>query len=238
MAQKKEKGQEEEKKHPEIIKRYRDRLSMLKQAREYYQQDNVALAVKHYLIYLNSLARFHNTSEEKLRPKHFDLQKDVPELLMISQVYWDLSKAYDRNPRLHNESARCLEQFVTFTIGFKYQYINYQMLSKFVKKGQAYNQKAFKDALEKIRVNSKACYIATLCFGENHPHTNTLRKFKLSLLKRQSGKYFVDLYYIYSPHLVKFLLRHNALNFFITNLIIRPTLSLFSFIIEKIIMPK
>ena len=236
MVQNKEKPQEEEKKHPEIVKRYRDRLSMLKQAREYYQQDNIALAVKHYLIYLNSLAKFHNTTEEKLRPKHFDLAKDVPELLMISQVYWDLAKAYDRNPRLHNESTRCLDQFVTFTIGFKYQYINYQMLSKFVKKNQAYNQKSFKDALEKIRVNSKACYIATMCYGEDHQYTTILRKFKLILNKYQYGQDFIDFYYSYSPKIVRFLEKRKYLNLFLASIIIRPLLSIFSFILDKFIM--
>lgn len=202
MAKKKENKEDE---LPfQVVHRYKNRLSVLRQAQEYAKQDNIPAAVEYYISYLNTLSGYYKTTEEKLRPTHFDKEKDLPEMLLISQVYWDLAKAYDRNPRLTREAERCLQQFATFTVGFKYQYLNYELLRKFCKKNIAYNPALFKKTLEQLRVHTKKCYLAQMVYPDPSPELTLFRQFKTVLLKSSLGQECVDLYYVNSPKLIQF----------------------------------
>jgi hypothetical protein len=193
--------QEEEKKPAAIREAYQKRLSHLKRAQEYSRADEIPKAVQHYNIYLNSLANWYSVKEEKLHPKLFDKDKDITELLLISHAYWDLSRAYDRSPKLLNEASRCLDQFVRFSTGYKFQHVNAQMCKKFLKKNQAYNEKLFKRAYERIEIKSKGCFVATECYGDLHPNTVLLRSYKWNVLaKSELGKRFVSAYYTFCHH--------------------------------------
>ncbi|ATH09417.1 hypothetical protein BIY24_16155 [Halobacteriovorax marinus] len=228
------KAPEEEKKKPEsVLNAYRDRLKSLKQARQYYSTGEIPKAVEKYSQYLNTLASYFGVSEERLSPNFFDNEKEISELLLISQVYWDLAKAYDRSPNLHRESIRCLDQFVKFTNGFKYQHINAQMLRKFIKRKQAHNLKAFQNAYTKIQVDSKGCFIASYSYGANHQVTNDLREFKKILLELPLGFKFVELYYRLSPHIVSLFEGSGSIGKLINYIALRPLLFLISLIGKK-----
>lgn len=193
MAGKKAKEGEEK---PEAVpKVYQERLKLLKKAQEYSAADEIPKAVELYSQYLNALALYFKVDESKLDPKMFNPEKDMAELFLISHAYWDLAKAYDRSPNLHLESIRCLDQFVKFTIGYKYQYVNARTLRAFIRKRLAHNPKAFKQAYERIQVESKGCFISTDVLGGHHPQTNALRDFKLSIQKSFLGLSFIKIYY-------------------------------------------
>ena len=213
-----------------VIARYRERLSYLRKAQEYSQKDDVPRAVENYNKYLNALARYYETDEEHLSPNLFDQKKELAELLLISQVYWDLSKAFDRNQKLKKECKHCLQQFAKFSIGYKYQYLNSELLRKFLRKKMCYNPELFEQAYQQIQVNSKQCYIATACFGQDDPTTNLYRDFKKVILQFKAGHIFVDLYYRFSPRLLIFCEKNPALG----KLIIR-TSRFFLFSISKYI---
>lgn len=192
-----------------VVKAYQERLKILKKAQEYSAQDEIPKAVQHYSQYLNILAQYFDVPESSLSPLHFNRENDLAEMLLISHVYWDLAKAYDRSPTLTLESIRCLKQFVAFTHGFKFQYANSQMVKKFIRQRLAHNPKAFKEAYDKIRVEAKGCYIATHCYGENHIITNSLRQYRDHKLSQSfMGRVFIQLYYFISPSLVRLANRH------------------------------
>ena len=208
---------------------YRERLKFLRKGQEAYQGKEISKAVQFYASYLKALADYFGISETHLDPKFFDLQKDKAELLLISQVYWDLSKAYDRSPGLQAECNRCLSQFIKFTIGFKHQHINAQLLKKYLRHNAAVNTQAFKAALTKIQVDSKKCYVATYAFGEGHKVTHNLRLFKSEFLNRsKAGIYFIDKYYEFSPHLVEFFNLNPRVGSFLNYFLIRPSLYIFA----------
>lgn len=140
----------------------------------------------------------------------FDPEKDVSELLLISHVYWDLAKAFDRSPHHQRECLRSLDQFVKFSIGFKYQHVNAQIIRKFNNKKQAHNFKAFEQAYTKIHIASKKCYIATELYGEDHFITHDLRIFKTKIQTHKWGLKFIETYYRLSSQLVE-LSQQNAL---------------------------
>ncbi len=228
MAKKKidRQGLIDERKREQVVELYRTRLTHLKRAQAFVKEDRMALAVDSYNKYLGILGLYFDITEDRLTPSLFDAEKDMTELLLISHAYWDLAKAYDRSPNLVRDCLRCLDQFVKFSIGFKYQHVNAQIIRKFNNKKQAHNPKAFEAAYQKIQISSKKCYVATMCFGEEHPNTETLRMLKYSLAKSERGLDFIDFYYQLSPHFVNFLscnkLLQNTFNFFIG----KPLLSL------------
>ncbi len=219
---------------PDSAKRgYKERLKYLRRGQEAFQAKEVSKAVQFYASYLKALSDFFGISENHLDPKFFDLTKDKAELLLISQVYWDLSKAYDRSPGLQSECIRCLSQFVKFTIGFKHQHINANLLKKYLRNNSAVNQQAFKGAFTKIQVDSKKCYIATYAFGENHHITNSLRLFKSDYLNNSSiGNKLIEVYYSISPKIIQFSNHNPFAGKALKNIIFRPTIFMFNIIVK------
>lgn len=232
MAKKQIKDLRDEKKKEQIKELYRTRLNHLKRAQALVREDKMAQAVESYTKYLGVLALYFDITEDKLSPTLFDPEKDLTELLLISHAYWDLAKAFDRSPNLQRDCLRCLDQFVKFSIGFKYQHVNAQIVRKFNNKKQAHNPKAFELAYQKIQINSKKCYIATSCFGEDHPNTELLRKFKQKISQSEVGRDFIDLYYGISPTLVS-VSNYNRMTKAIESLTLKPLLHGISKVIEK-----
>lgn len=209
-------------------KSYRERLKYLRKGQECFQKKEDSKGVQFYATYLKALSGYFGISENHLDPKIFDLQKDRAELLLISQVYWDLCKAYDRSPGLQKECLRCLDQFIKFTIGFKHQHINAQLLKKYVRQNKAVNQQAFKNAMKKVLVDSKNCYVATHAYGEHHTITKELRHFKSAWLAKSSlGLTFIDVYYSLSPSLVSFCRKYKVTGNMIERIVFKPAIHLF-----------
>ncbi len=222
----------DEKKREQVIELYRTRLTHLKRAQVFVKEDRMAQAVDSYNKYLGILALYFDTTEDRLTPTLFDAEKDMTELLLISHAYWDLAKAYDRSPNLQRDCFRCLEQFMKFSIGFKYQHVNAQIIRKFNNKKQAHNLKAFEAAYHKIQISAKRCYVATMCFGFEHEKTEVLRHFKLKIAKYKLGLDFIDFYYSLSPALVESLEKKPILKSLFNTLFARPVLTTFIFFIR------
>jgi len=217
----------DEKKREQIKELYRTRLVHLKRAQLLVKEDKMLQAVDSYTKYLGILALYFDIPEDKLSPTLFDPEKDLTELLLISHAYWDLSKAFDRSPNLQRDCLRCLDQFVKFSIGFKYQHVNAQIIRKYNHKKMAHNPKAFEAAYQKIQISSKRCYVATMCFGENDFRTETLRMFKKDISKFELGLDFIDFYYLKSPVLVDFLQRNKTIGFILNQFVFKPLLNIF-----------
>ncbi len=236
MAIPKKKKGEEEGPSKLATRRYSERLSVLRQAQDYSQKDDIPKAVQSYSRYLDALANYFQCDESELHPRYFEKDNNLAEILLISQVYWDLSKAYDRNPRLHKESERCLQQFLKFSIGFKFQFINSEMIRKYIKKKLAYNPKSFDRAYQKIAVQSKKCYIATYAYGEGHQNLLLLRDWKSIIVTHDLGLKFVNIYYRFSPWLIAFCEKYPSLGRLLSTGIFRPFLNSFSNLIRKFII--
>lgn len=213
---------------------YNTRLTYLKAAQNFVKTEQYSYAVEAYTKYLNILSHYYGTTEDKLSPHLFDSKNDLTELLLISHAYWDLAKIFDMTKNRQNDALRALNQFVKFSQGFKFQHINAQIIRKYNIKKKAFNSRAFEEAYSKLQISSKKCYIATHCFGETHPHTETLRSFKKLIAPYEQGKDFIDFYYLFSPKLVHFLEKHTRLNFLFTHFLAKPTLLTVTFIIKKI----
>lgn len=212
---------------------YKSRLTHLKNAQSYIKSENYNLAVESYNRYLGVMFLYLDVTEDKFGPQLFNSSNDLTELLLISHAYWDLAKIYDMTKNRQVDSVRCLHQFIKFSQGYKFQHLNAQIVRKYIVQKKAYNQKAFEDTYAKLQINSKKCYVATMCFGENDPRTNTLRKFKQMISHHELGRDFIDFYYQVSPKMVSALSAHQ-IGVWFSKFIIAPLLSTLTFMIKKI----
>ena len=88
---------------------------------------------------------------------------------------------------------------------FRSQYLNSEMLRKYIKRRVAHNPKLFEDAYQQMRDKSKKCYVATYCFSDDDPILITLREFKVLLGKYRLGNFFIDSYYHCSIRLISYI---------------------------------
>lgn len=216
---------EKQRKRLALQSKYTQRITIAKNGREAFLQKDYVNATKKYTEYLGILAELNDLDDiYQLKPTMFDANKDVTELLLISHVYWEMARINEMTPKLQSTYQKCLSQFVKFTINQPYQVFNSEMLRKYIKK---YKRKTLKismlnEAYSQIFVQSRKCYIATLCFGENSFEVKNLRQLKNSLLKYRFGRTFVSLYYRLSNRLVNYLDNKKTLRTFLILLSKKP----------------
>jgi hypothetical protein len=194
-----------------LNKRYQARFTYTRLAREAFKQGDFVTAIKNYNEYLKTMGDIHDQDPLALSPEIFDPQRDVPEMLLVSHIYWELAKIYDMTPKLQGEFTKVLNQFIVFTINQPFQVVNAEILRKHLKQPGITNYAEFRAAYDKIFVESDKCFISTLCFGSDHPVTNDLRLIKRFLEKRQIGISLISVYYRISNRIV--LLANNNQSF-------------------------
>jgi hypothetical protein len=188
-----------------LQKRYGQRITIARQGREYFSQKDYVNAAKKYNEYLGILAELNEVDDiYKLSPPMFDQKAQVTEMLLISHIYWELARIHEMTPKLQVAYNKCVTQFIKFTANQPYQVLNAEMLRKYIKKNKRVTPQVgvLNQAYQQIFVQSKKCYVSTLCFGQDGFETLILRDFKTLLLKMPMGQSMVSIYYRLSSKLV------------------------------------
>lgn len=150
--------QAEEERKRQLLRR---RIELANQGVRAYQAHRIQEAVKAFHTYISILEDWKKVPQGGLSPAHFDLEKDVPELLLISGVYWDLVKLYDRTKS--KERARefhdYLQKYVLFSKGMPYQALSAETLRKYIRAEKPVHREEFKNAYKAIAGNN--CFVAT-----------------------------------------------------------------------------
>lgn len=193
----------------EAIKaKYNQRITIAKNGRELFLAKDYTGAARKYNEYLAILTEIQEVEDiYSLTPSKFDPKSDVTEMLLISHVYWELSRIYEMTPKLQVAFDKCLKQFVRFTINQPFQVLNSEVLRKYIKKNKHVSRQItlLENAYSQIQVQSKKCFIATISLGNDHPSTMILRKFKKRHLIGRPHTKFVAFYYKLSHPLVEWL---------------------------------
>jgi hypothetical protein len=228
-----------EREHIAILKhKYNTRITNVKFGKRAFSEGDFLTAIKRYTEYLEVVSEIKKVpSIYELHPGNFDHAKDITEMLMISNLYFELAKVYDATGKFQLELSKCLDQFVLFSINQPFQVVNSEMCRKHLRKFKFKNNDPFFKAYQQIFVKSRKCYVATHCFGEDHPHTETLRKFRGVLIQNYCGHAFIRSYYLYSPGFVRWLDSH-PLCARILNLPLRLGLSWFSRLVHRHILSR
>lgn len=218
-----------EREHKLMLKhKFDTRITNVRVGKDAFELGDFITTIRKYTEYLETIAEVKGApSIYDLRPAHFDKNRDVTEMLMISHLYLELAKVYDATGKFVEEADRCLEQFVVFTANQPFQVVNSETLRKTLRKFRFKRQDAFLKAYQQIFVKSRGCYIATMCLGEDDPCTQQLRRFKTWLLGKPGGVSLVSCYYSISSRIVA-QLKTKPLLALAVRFVTAPALRLFS----------
>lgn len=207
-------NKEEARKKAALQGKFSQRITIAKQGRELFLNKDYTGAAKKYNEYLTVLAQAQDANDiYQLSPAKFDQKKDLTEMLLISQIYWELSRIYEMPPKLQKAFDQCIKQFVRFTVNQPYQVLNSEVLRKHIRKNKHKSRQigALQKAYAQIQVQSKKCFIATFALGESHWATSELRFFKKDYLAGTGGSLLTGFYYKASQPLVEYLYKRPAL---------------------------
>lgn len=224
------KKQEEEQKK-ELL---RKRIEIAKEGATLYHQGKYIEALKFYQRYLLILELWKKCGRDALTPELFDKTRDLYELVLISGVYWDLARLYDRGRKPHQieELKKMLKKYVLFSKGFPYQPLSSEALRRYLGSGKCQHSELFKSAYKELSGDS--CFVATYSLPEiswSHYEKWRLRRDlikKFSVLNKPVGSGIVGIYEKWSPKLIR-ILDSRILKFGR-----RPLRALIRFILEKI----
>jgi hypothetical protein len=184
----------------ELFKR---RLELARAGLLAYREKKIGEAVKAFLTYIKILEQWKKVSEGGLTPSHFDIKNDAPELLLISGVYWDLAKLFDRSQRPENyrDFSHYLSQFVIFSRGMPFESLSSESLRKYIRNEKPVHKEDFKRAY--ARLGGGKCFVVTSLLDYVELDTlDALRDYRDERLTRSApGRWAVAAYYRVGPKL-------------------------------------
>jgi hypothetical protein len=177
------------------------RLALARAGSQAFQRRDLSAAIKAFSAYLRVLEETKGVGESGLLPQHFDLKKDLVELGMISGIYWDLCKIYDKIVFENNDFQEVLQKYIQFSKGLPYQSISAETLRKYISRGKPKHRAEFKAAYRMLAASR--CFVATSLVDVIDIQTlPVLRKFRDEVLARKSwGRAFIFWYYRRGPQM-------------------------------------
>lgn len=190
---------------------WKNRVGLIKQAKQYLAQKNFADAAVSFEKYLRVLELVHDVKAGELKPDHFKGGSKAQELTVIASVYWDLMRVYDTNSRYGDRQLKAAEKLAEFA---RYTPIYGHIMRKAdVQSRTAKNTDAFKKFLKLSNAKRPRCFIATSAFESyQDPTVLALCHFRDQRLKKSwAGRKLVHAYYRVSPALASRLDQHESL---------------------------
>jgi hypothetical protein len=183
----------------------RHRIDVARAGVKLYKEKKIGEAVKMFHTYIRILEDWKGVNEGGLTPKLFDKEKDVAELLLISGVFWDLAKLYDRtrSERKKKDFFMYMEKYILFSKDMPFQPVSAETLRKYIENDKPIHKDHFKSAYKVI--GGGKCFIATSLFDVSDPRTIVrLQSFRDERLVRVAwGRAFIRLYYAVGPLLAQ-----------------------------------
>lgn len=183
------------------------RLELARAGINAFKNKQLATAVKSFQTYLRMLEELKGVNEGGLSPACFDIQQDLPELLMISGVYWDLLTIYDhtKSDARTKDFHHLLEKYIAFSKGMPYQSLCAETVRKYLTNNRPRHKREFKEAYRMLALNANKCFVATSLADVISPQTiPLLREFRDSHLRKSHlGRLFVFYYYQLGQKLVR-----------------------------------
>ena len=190
------------------VKLFQKRMEFARNGALAFKQGNLKDSLHHYFGYIEVLEKAKDVGRDELQPKHFDTKKEVAELLLLTGVFWDLSKIHDLGGKKAFDRLRFyLDRFVMFSRGMPFQHVSAELIRKFLVNGNPKNRREFKNA--HLQLGGGKCFLAT-SVEDFLPETTLpkLRSFRDErLLNSRVGRIFVKYYYFVGPTLAQMMIR-------------------------------
>ena len=179
----------------------RKRIELAKNGLAHYEAKRFAEALNAFHTYLRIVEDWKEVPAGGLTPAQFDKSTDVPELLLINSIYWNLSKLYDGNKHLNknNQFGVFLGKFILFSKGMPFEALVTENLRRFMLKRSPVHKAQFREAYQLI--SGRKCFIANSLFDEVGPGTiDRLQAFRDGTLRKSAwGRKAIGFYYRNGP---------------------------------------
>jgi len=187
---------------------WESRIRHLKDAKN---SKNPAQTIQHYLSYLKIIELVLEIEAGALEPGHFRTIKGEKEKNIVSSVYFEMMKLYDKSGSSSGKLAEVLQKMELFLPDCRDGKNLAKLISKYVKLKECRNKKEINVLIRKLRKNlgikggGGGCYIATSVYGSyEHKNVLILREFRDEVLTQNIlGRLFISMYYYLSPKFVK-----------------------------------
>ncbi|MBL7544719.1 MAG: hypothetical protein JNL11_12960 [Bdellovibrionaceae bacterium] len=179
---------------------WKNRVALIKKARDFMSGKNYTAAAVTYEKYLKVLEIvFALKKGQPLTPKVFKDSARTSEITVVASVYWDLLRIYDTNDKYNERQHNAGKQLASF---IQYSPIYPDIIKRaeaFVK--SAKNPGIIKTFIKDATQQRPKCFIATSTYGDPFaPEVIYLRLFRdYFLCKYALGRFFTRIYYVISP---------------------------------------
>jgi hypothetical protein len=184
---------------------WRNRVELLKKARQQMDNKGYSEAAVLYEKYLRVLEIIYDIKAGDLNPELFNNRARSKEIGAIAMVFWDLVRIYDASPRYGDRQTKAAKKLAAF---MKMSPVGKKIAGQakdFIK--QSKNPATIKLLLKQSGLKTRRCYIATAAFeSENAPEVVILRAFRDEVLEHSFfGRIFIQSYYLTSPPIATWL---------------------------------
>lgn len=181
------------------------RIGIAQEGMKAYQEKDLGAAAQSFKTYLKVLEDSKGAPEGGLSPSQFDKKAELAEMMLLSAVYWELAKLFDRtrSPEKYAEFKRYLSKYILFSQGMVFQKMCSDTIRKYIRARRPVHKNDFKDAYKLL--GGTQCFVATEldehCLEATLPR---LRAFRDGTLQRsRAGQFFVAWYYRNGPGLAR-----------------------------------
>lgn len=185
----------------------RRRVEIAKEGVQLAQAGKPLESMRKYQQYILILEMWKKSGRDGLTLDLFDRSKDLYEIVLLSGIYWDLAKLYDKAKKDSQvrELSLYLKKYVAFSKGMPFQPLSAEALRKYLGSGRCKHPAEFKSAY--VALGGDKCFIATSLLDVTDSMTIVrLRNYRDRHLRRsRAGRIFIRLYYRHSPRLVRVL---------------------------------
>ncbi|RYZ66331.1 MAG: hypothetical protein EOP09_12840, partial [Proteobacteria bacterium] len=195
-------AKQQEEKRKELL---RKRIEIAKEGVALYKGGQIIGAMRLYSQYILILEMWKKTGKGGLGPEHFDSKKDLFETVLISGIFWDFSRLYDKSKRPDQRAdlKYYLQKYVAFSKGFPYQPLAKEALRRYLNSGRCQHTEDFKWAYKQL--GGESCFIAhALIYELEWRDIESLLSFRDHVLAHRSwGRGLIRSYYLVSPPIAK-----------------------------------
>ncbi|MBU6376077.1 MAG: hypothetical protein KGQ59_08785 [Bdellovibrionales bacterium] len=181
------------------------RLDIAKSGIKALAKESYGEATQSFVTYLALLERAKKVERGRLHPGLFDSKKEMVELVLLTGIYWDLARTYDRMKGKQHAQMRqqYLNQFVVFAKDAPFKPLCAETLRKFLAAEKPLHRSEFKAAYK--RIGGTTCFIASALLDVSNVETlPRLRRFRDTVLIRSSsGRRFILFYERNSPAIAR-----------------------------------
>lgn len=184
---------------------WRNRVSLVRQAKTLMQSKLYSDAAVAYEKYLRILEVIYEKESGQLFPHLFTTEARRGEITVIAGVYWDLLRIYDTHERYMDRQVKAAEKLADFAPATP-------VFDNLIRKaenqiGAARNPNAYRHFIKLANAKRERCFIATAAFDYQRTYeVETLCAFRDEVLTKYSaGRVFIKTYYQISPPIARFL---------------------------------